>query len=264
MTYESRTRSRRVWPRVLIALVVAVLAIAAVSAAAWALRSTERDTFPVEEQFDRVEVEVGAGRVHVEALENGTAEVVAETEASLFRAAEVSHSVDDGTLVVTGSCSRGFWLIDWGGCSTHVTLRLPSDVEVVAHSSAGRVTASGLTGAADLRSSAGRVEVADHTGPLRARSSAGRVEVTGLTSDDAEVSSQAGSVDVQTLEPPRRLDVSSSAGSVTVTLPDGVAYAVDAETSAGSTSVEVPTDPSSEYQVNARSSAGSVTVRPGS
>lgn len=61
---------------------------------------------------------------------------------------------------------------------------------------------------------------------------------------------------------PQRVDASSSAGSVTVVLPDhpGAAYRVDADSSAGSTQVGVRTDPSATRTIRAHSSAGSITV----
>src|SRR5690606_34368366 len=215
------------------------------------------------EPFERVEVDVNAGRIVIEAAPDGSASLTAETEAALTSSAEVTHEVVDGRLIVSGDCNRGIWLVGGFQCRTSVTLQVPADVEVVAKSSAGSVSIAGLTGAADIESSAGSVRVNNHTGPLRAHSSAGGVEVSGLQTDDAEITSSAGGVDVEATTPPRNLVVSSSAGGVTVTLPGGQAYNLTAETSAGSTNVEVPTDPDSPYRVEARSSAGGVTVRTG-
>jgi hypothetical protein len=260
---QTSRRSSRPLLRILGIIVVVVLALAALNAAAWALRSTERDTIPIDDTFDRVEVDVSAGRITVEASADGSASLTAETEAALFASADVSHEVVDGRLVVSGDCDRGIWLVGGFNCSTDVTLQVPADVDVVATSSAGAVTARGLTGGADVRSSAGRVRVEDHSGALRAHSSAGGVTVTGLSSDDAEITSSAGGVEVTAVTPPAALLASSSAGGVTVTLPGDVAYNLEADTSAGSTTVDVATDPSSPYRVEARSSAGSVTVRPG-
>lgn len=259
---EAPRRSRR--PLRWVAIIgVVVLVLVALNVVAWALRSTERDTFPIDETFDRVEVEVNAGQVTVEASSDGSASLVAQTEAALFASAEVSFDVVDGRLVVTGECGRTPWVIGWARCRTDVTLQVPADVDLVARSSAGSVTARGLTGTADVRSSAGSVRVDDHTGPLQAHSSAGGVVVTGLDSDDAEVTSSAGGVEVTAVSPPADLRASSSAGGVTVTLPGDVAYNLDADSSAGGTTVDVPTDPSSPYRVEAKSSAGGVTVQPG-
>jgi Putative adhesin len=265
MASEQQTprRARRPLLRVLGVIAVVVLALLALNAAAWALRSTERDSFDIDEPFDRVEVDVGAGRVTLEAAPDGSTVLTSQTETALFADADVSYEVVDGRLLVAGDCRRGIWLVGSFNCRTDVTLRLPADVEVVAKSSAGGVTARGLTGDADIESSAGSIRVHDHTGALRAHSSAGGVEVSGLRTDDAEITSSAGGVTVTAVTPPRQLLVSSSAGGVTVTLPGGEAYDLDASSSAGSTTVEVPTDPDSPYRVEVRSSAGGVTVRAG-
>jgi hypothetical protein len=254
-------RSRGVVARLLAIVVIVVLALVALSAVTWALRSTEHETYPIEGTFDRVAVDVDAGPITIEASDEGTTSLTATTEAALFSDADVSFDVESGQLTVEGDCSRGIWLINWGRCHIEVVLRVPAEVDVVAKSEAGRVSTAGLAGAADVQSSAGEVRVDGHSGPLRAHSSAGGVTVTGLSSDDAEVTSSAGGVNVTAIDPPASLRASSSAGGVTVTLPGGEVYNVDADTSAGSTTVEVPTDPSSPYRVEAKSSAGTVTVR---
>ncbi len=257
----SPPRSRRVIPRVLAIGGIVVLVLVAIGWVSWALRSSERDTYPIEETFDRMNVDIDAGSVDIEATQDGTASLTATTEAALFADADVSFDVDNGELTVDGECSRGLWLVGGPRCRTDVVLRVPEDVTVIARSAAGGVTISGLTGAADLTSSAGSVRVDGHTGALRAHSSAGGVTVTGLSTDDAEITSSAGSVEVTAIEPPSSLRASSSAGTVTITLPAGESYNVDADTSAGTTTIDVPTDPSSPYRVEATSSAGNVTVR---
>ncbi|HEX5997680.1 MAG TPA: DUF4097 family beta strand repeat-containing protein [Jiangellales bacterium] len=254
-------RSRSVVPRLLALIAIVALVLVGLNWASWALRSSDRTTHPIADGFDRVDVDVDAGSVRIEGSDDGTASLTATTESALLADADVSFDVEDGQLTVEGDCSSGLWLVNWGRCSVEVVLRVPPDVAVVANSGAGTVTTVGLTGSADLSSSAGAVRVDGHSGPLRAHSSAGGVTVTGLSSDDAEITSSAGAVDVTAIDPPASLRASSSAGRVTVALPDGQSYNVDADSSAGSTTVEVPTDSSSPYRVEAKSSAGAVTVR---
>jgi len=130
--------------------------------------------------------------------------------------------------------------------NVRLTVQVPPGIDVEARSSAGTVAADGLSGALDLHSSAGSVQG------------------EGLQSDQVAAESSAGSVSLRWAQDadPQRVDASSSAGSVTVLLPDqrGTAYAVDADSSAGSVTVEVRTDPQSERSVRAHSSAGSVRV----
>jgi hypothetical protein len=254
-------RSRSIVPRLLALIAIVALVLVAINWVSWALRSSDRETHPIEESFDRVNVDVEAGSVRIEASQDGTASLTATTEAALLADADVSFDVENGELTVEGDCSSGLWLVTFGRCRVEVVLQVPEDVAVVAKSGAGSVTSVGLIGSADLSSSAGAVRVDGHSGSLRAHSSAGGVTVTGLSSDDAEITSSAGRVEVTAIDPPASLRASSSAGAVTVTLPAGESYNVDADSSAGSTTVEVPTDPSSPYRVEAKSSAGGVTVR---
>jgi hypothetical protein len=260
---QAPPRSRGVVLRLLALVAIVVGALVALNWAAWALRSGDRDTHPIDDPFDRVEVDVEAGSVTVEASPDSSASLTATTESALFADADVSFDVEDGRLRVEGDCSRGPWLVGGRRCEIDVVLRVPADVTVMAESGAGSVTTAGLAGSADVSSSAGAVRVDGHSGPLRAHSSAGGVTVTGLASDDALITSSAGRVEVTAIEPPASLRASSSAGSVTLTLPGDESYHLDAESSAGSTTVEIPTDPSSPYQVEAKSSAGNVTVRAG-
>lgn len=262
MTTDQPERRRRPLVRILAIIGVVLLAIAAVSAVSWALRTTDRGSDSIPGAYDRVEIDVSVGEVVIEAGAGDQTTLEYQTESGLWRDAEVRHDIDGDRLVIDADCGGGFLRIPFGYCRVDVTLTVPADVDVVASSSAGRVSATGLQGSAELESSAGRVDVHDHSGPLRAHSSAGVVTVDGLASDDAEITSSAGVVEVTAVEPPRNLLAESSAGAVRVTLPDE-AYDLDADTSAGDVRVEVSTDPDSEYHVRVHSSAGDVTVTAG-
>ncbi|HEU0042580.1 MAG TPA: DUF4097 family beta strand repeat-containing protein [Jiangellaceae bacterium] len=262
MTDETQPHpTRRPVRRVLAVIGVVVLVLAALSGIAWATRSTDQATVSIDESFSRVEIDVSAGTVELVGTSDDGATLESRTEHSWFSDASVKHEIDGDTLHITGDCSGTLVLSAW--CVTNVTLSLPADVEVVAKSSAGTVTARGLEGETRLESSAGVVRVEDQSGDLTAHSSAGRVVVDGLSADTANVTSSAGTVEIHAVQPPRSLDAESSAGTVRVSLPDGVSYDIDADTSAGSTTVDAPSDPSSQYKVRAFSSAGSVTVTTG-
>jgi Putative adhesin len=250
-----------IW-RVVLAVVIVLLVIAGLGALSWALRTTDRGTVSIDDAYDQVEVDVSVGEVVIEAGGDDETTLEYRTESGLWRDAEVSHRLDGDRLVIDGDCGGGFLWLPFGYCRADITLTVPADVDVIASSSAGRVVATGLGGSADLKSSAGRVDVHDHSGQLRAHSSAGAVVVDGLASDDAEITSSAGAVEVTAVEPPRNLVAESSAGAVRVTLPDQP-YDLDADSSAGDVRIEVPTDPDSEYHVRAHSSAGDVTVTAG-
>lgn len=259
MSADPPERRRRPLLRILAIVGVVLLAIAALNAVSWALRTTDGDSVSITDSYDRAEIDVSVGEVVIEAGSGEETTLEYQTESGLWREAEVNHRIDGDRLVIHADCGGGFLRVPFGYCRVDVTLTVPANVDVVASSSAGRVSATGLQGSADLESSAGRVDVRDHSGPLRAHSSAGVVVVDGLASDDAEISSSAGVVEVTAVEPPRNLVAESSAGEVNVTLPDED-YNLDADSSAGDVRVEVPTDPDSEYHIRVHSSAGDVTV----
>jgi hypothetical protein len=249
---------RRPILRILAIVGLVLLVIAGLNALSWALRTTDRHSSSITDSYDQVEIDVSVGEVIIEAASGDETTLDYRTESGLLRTAEVRQRIEGNRLIIEGDCGTA-WL-PLGYCRADVTLTVPADVDVVASSSAGRVTATGLEGSADLRSSAGRVDVHDHSGPLRAHSSAGVVAVDGLASDDAEITSSAGVVEVTAVEPPQNLVAESSAGEVRVTLPDED-YDLEADTSAGDTRLEVSIDPDSEYHVRVHSSAGDVTVR---
>ncbi|HET6918132.1 MAG TPA: DUF4097 family beta strand repeat-containing protein [Jiangellaceae bacterium] len=259
MTTEPPEHRRHPLLRILAIVGIVLLAIATLSAVSWALRSTGGDSVAISDPYDRVEVDVSVGEVVIEASSGDETMLEYRTESGLWREAEVRHRIDGDRLVIDADCGGGFLRVPFGYCRADVMLTVPADVDVVASSSAGRVSTTGLRGSADLESSAGRVDVHGHSGPLRAHSSAGVVAVDGLASDDAEITSSAGVVEVTAVEPPRRLVAESSAGAVRVTLPDE-AYDLDADTSAGDVRIDVRTDPDSNYHIRAHSSAGAVTV----
>jgi hypothetical protein len=134
-------------------------------------------------------------------------------------------------------------------------------------------TVGGVTGSAaltllvpagtalDVSSAGGSVHLVGVSGTVVAHSSAGSVRAEGLRSGSVTATSSAGGVHLDFAVPPTTVDAESSAGSVSVAVPDdGTAYAVNAHTSAGSTHVDIATDPKSARTIKATSSAGSVLV----
>ena len=183
-----------------------------------------------------VDVRVSAESIELVASPDDTTRLDRQVSWTM-RAPRLTQRMDGGTLVVRSSCPFGF------GCSGRVRLEVPASVDVRVHSSAGAVRADGLSGAVDLSTSAGSVRG------------------TQLKSTVVRATSSAGSVRVELTAEPTRVVASSSAGSVTVLLPQGSAtYRVSATTSAGSSQVDVRTDPASDRVVDVHSSAGSVRV----
>lgn len=244
--------------RIVTTAAVCGVAVGAVAAVSWATRSDATNDATITEPVDTVEIDVGAGDVEVIGSTRDDITIEWRERSTMLSDATVTHQVTGSTLRVVGDCDGSLWFTR---CATDVVVRVPAGVDVVAGSDAGSVTAAGLEGTTELRSDAGRVRAEDQVGDLVAHSDAGAVVVDGLLADSARVTSDAGPVTVDALEPVTDLVAESDAGNVRVTVPaDGEPYAVDAVTGAGSTTVDVATDPTSHRTIRARSDAGSVVV----
>lgn len=241
---HSRPRRGRSTGRALLLIVLALIMIGLVGAAiatiAWSSRRTQDRQLATESASAKVRVENACGPI---TLQPGPAGIVT-TEATVryvWRSPTVTSRVEGDEVVVRVDCPT-FGL----AASVSLVLQVPPDGSVRARSSAGSVQAEGLSSDLDLASSAGSITT------------------TGLTSQTVRADTSAGSVSLSWAgsADPTTVDARSSAGSVTVRVPDrpGVAYAVDADSSAGSVTVSVRTDPGSDRSIRATSSAGAVTV----
>ncbi|WP_026875383.1 DUF4097 family beta strand repeat-containing protein [Jiangella gansuensis] len=238
-----------------VAAVVAV-GFAGLTALYWVTHSSE--TVTLSESITRVEVTVASGRVQIVGSQNGETSLGFSARSGWMRDGGIEDAVSGSTLTVTGGCDSGVFLGLW--CQSDVTITVPADAVVVAEVSAGTLSVSGLHAEAVLESSAGDVQVTDHHGPITAHSAAGSVDLNGVDGSVVKATSSAGPVYVSATSAPTSLDAESSAGDVTVEVPDDVRYDVETDSSIGDARVEVPTVSGARHEIRAFSSAGSVLV----
>lgn len=231
-------------------------AFAGLTALSWITNS--HDTVRIEERIDRVEIDVSSGRVEIVGSSSGETRLDFSVKSGWSRDGGIDHAVVGRTLQVTGGCDSGMILGIW--CESDVTITVPSSAVVTADVSAGTLVVSGLSGDTALESDAGSITVTDQRGALTAHSDAGSVTVSGLDAEVAKVTSSAGSVSVSSVSAPRSLDAESSAGSVRVSVPDGVAYDVETDSAVGREVVSVETRSGAGHEIRAFSSAGDVSV----
>lgn len=204
----------------------------------------------------RLTVEVGSGSVSVTSGNDDEVRITRRLEWSFSRPRLTEVATADGVLL-TARCGRSW------NCTTSYEVVVPSRFAVELRSSGGSLAVRGVTGAVRLRSSGGRVTASDVSGQLDLRSSAGAVRGEGLRSTEVAANSSGGRVQLTFALAPELVSATSSAGSVTVTVPAGSGpYQVDAGSSAGSTQVRVPTDPAADRRITARSSGGEVRIEP--
>jgi hypothetical protein len=230
--------------RTILLIVLALLAIGliwgAIAAVSLANRGSQDLRLTTESTTARVRVDNECGPITLREGPVGVVTTDAKVKYS-WRIPTVTSRVDGDVVAVQVDCpALGFIT------SVALVVQVPPDGSVEARSSAGSVTAEGLSSDLDLGSSAGAISA------------------TGLTATTVVADTSAGSVSLAWSGDagPTRVEASSSAGSVRVLVPDvtGVAYDVEADSSAGSVTVNVRTDPSSDRRIRATSSAGSVLV----
>ncbi|MEU9984637.1 DUF4097 family beta strand repeat-containing protein [Streptomyces sp. NPDC050856] len=174
-----------------------------------------------------------------------------------FGEGPVPHwKLEDGRLTLGVTCKALA-----GDCRARHEVEVPRGVAVTAEDDNGDVTADGFATALKVTSDNGRVTVRNSSGPLDLRSDNGEIAVTRSTPKRVVARADNGEVSLALGAAPDRVDTVSDNGAVTIELPAGAAYAVDAESGNGEVDVDVATDPRSAHVVNARSDNGEVTVR---
>lgn len=169
----------------------------------------------------------------------------------------ISNRVDGDLLSITSSCPFSAGL----GCSGHIRLVVPKDLEVRVHGSDGSLTLRNLDGTVDVTTSDGSVNASDLTGHVKLRTSDGSVTATELGSTEVDAATSDGSVRLSFDTAPSTVTAHTSDGSIQVVVPaDGTAYDVTATTSDGSREVSVPNDPSSAHRMQLSTSDGAVRV----
>jgi len=236
---STRPLSRGRW---IVLVVGGVFAVALIAAATWSVvnllgQTIDERRFTLTPTNGRIRIDT-EGDIRIAVGTDTDVQVVERLRYGTKRP-QVEETAGPDGLTLRGSCP---WYNS--NCSVDVAVTVPANLIVDAHSSAGDISVSGVTG------------------QLTLNSSAGNVRATGIRSDQVRAESSAGDVELSFDEAPSDVYARSSAGDVTVRLPpEAGGYRVDASTSAGERDVDVPVDPASPRRISARSSAGDVDVR---
>lgn len=251
-----RSTAQRAAIGVGVLVTVALIGAGAVSAASGIVVQSKNDTRTFVGTVSTVYVAVD-GDVQVQPGPDGQVTVTTHKVWS-FQQPTVSETQSGNDITVSASCPG----VQLGGmCSTSVRLTVPSATALDVASQDSNVSVSGVQGALDLHSGSGDVDVASASGPLHLSSNNGNVVGTGLTSSQAQASSDNGDVDLTFTGVPTTVTASSNNGNASVGLPTGsTAYLVSASTDNGNRSVGVRTDSASGRHIVVDSSNGDVSV----
>jgi hypothetical protein len=250
--------------RVLYRLLGGVAGVALVLWGAWSLLSlAARDEYDVRSSYPDVRslvVRAGSGKIELRSSPAGTPLTVTEHVVRSFESPTRTNTISGHELRLSSECDEEFA----GSCNVRYAITVPRGTSVMADSGAGDVVADGVVSSmpVELSSGAGDVVASDVTAPrVKLDSGAGDVIATALRVPELRATSSAGSVRIDFAgKPPRDVFADSSAGDVSISLPDAT-YALQASTSAGNVSTgSVRNDPRSPRSVTATSSAGDVVV----
>lgn len=126
---------------------------------------------------------------------------------------------------------------------------------------AGNLAASGLAGNIRLDNSSGDIDASGLTGHIRFQDDSGNVVINGLAGTDVVGSNSSGDITLTFTKVPDRVQVTDSAGNITLVLPPGAAaYDVIPSASSGNTVITVPRSSSSKHVIMVTNQSGDITV----
>ncbi len=203
---------------------------------------TEQNTYTITEPVTSLKIDNPVGNTEIEGTDSTTVSVT-EQLSYTGNPPQTSHPITDGQLTLNYTCPSG--VIDVEVCGVTYVVKVPRRIAVQIDNEVGGTTLIGLAG------------------QLTLASSTGDIDATGLTSGAVTAHASTGTITLGFTAPPATVDAQAQVGSVTVRLPAGRSYAVDADSEVGSVEVTVQRDPGSAHRVTAHSEVGSVTVNNG-
>jgi DUF4097 and DUF4098 domain-containing protein YvlB len=265
------------WFRLLSLAAVAIAALvpapqAAAQSAQGSFDRTLKVTGPVE-----LNIQSGAGGIHVRAGAGGTVTIAARMRAdSAWSSGDVDARMrqieKNPPIEQTGNAIRVGRFTDENlpkYISITYDVTVPAQASVTARNGSGGIDVGDLSGPIDATTGSGHITIGRIAGAIEAATGSGGIEVAGAAglkartgsgsirataiAGDASATSGSGGVQVDVIGK-GNVDVSSSSGAVTV---KGVAGAARVSTS--SSSLEVQGRPTGPWDI--RSSSGHVTLR---
>ncbi|RVX47410.1 hypothetical protein EDD27_10343 [Nonomuraea polychroma] len=191
------------------------------------------------------------GGVRVLAGTGSTVEVERWTRGKAADDGNATWSLRDGTLRLSADCNMVF-----GDCGARYHITVPPGLRLTIDAADG-VILKDLQQDVDVVGQ-DRIQVSGTSGKLRLRSE-GPITGDGLRSANVRCRTLDGEIDLSFAGAPTNLDLESSDGRVTATVPQG-SYAVTAKSTDGSERSEIANDPQATSKIVARSTSGNVRI----
>jgi Putative adhesin len=220
-----------------------------------------------------VRFSAGTADVQVTEAAGSTLQLAGKARYSLFRSDVTWHTTPSGVIVspqchfFIGDCSFSFHAVlpagkravlsDGSGNLTLTGLTGP----VTVGSGSGDVQANGLTGTVSLQNGSGNMTGGALSGPkVTLKDGSGDIAIDSLDSLDVVVTDGSGNIDLTFTKVPTRVRVSDSSGNVSVVLPRGARYQVNATTNSGNRTVGVLQTTAPDHVITVTDGSGNVSV----
>jgi hypothetical protein len=179
----------------------------------------------------------------------GTTQVTAGQSASQISVVErpagdatSDHTVAGSTGTLSSHCPEGTNLND---CHMDYQITMPPSAALNVDATAGQVSLQGGLTEAQIKTAAGEVSG------------------TGLGPGSYTVETQAGKVNLTFTSAPALAKVTTSAGTIDVTVPGNASYRVSASSEVGDSDIKVPNDGAATNVIDLHADLGSISLHQG-
>ena len=169
----------------------------------------------------------------------------------------------DGAPSITHTISGRALTLGYSGCTNcgaAFTVTVPRTASVTVHMQTGDVTVDGIAGDVAVGDDIGGVTMTALSGNMSVQDHTGNVSGTGLAGARASFQDHTGSIDVAFAAAPHQLSAIAGTGRVSVRVPSGTAYQINASSNVGSVHVSVPHSPTATHVITAITTTGAVSV----
>jgi len=220
------------------------------------LASSKTTTDVYKRSLSSLSLDLDNASVEVEPGPPGRVRVIRVLDWSSFEP-RIEETWEGDTLRIKVRCRVE---ITWP-CRVSYRVGVPAQTPLTVKANGGDVMVRSLTEKIDVDLAGGNVQLENVLGDLNVTSTAGDVWIADSQSKSVAVKSTAGDTYLGFTDPPTNVDVRTTAGNLNIQVPMGAAYAVDAESVAGSRDVSVETTDPAPHRIFARNSAGDLAVR---
>ena len=220
--------------------------------------NTEDQSQTYQHAVSRIEFDLAAGDVTVSAHDSpGTVEVDRKLQWKSSKP-QISEDWSGDTLRITVTCPD-----DQENCAVHYKIKAPAAVAVQARTGAGNYSLADITGDIDVTADAGDTTVSGGAaGKLRVNSVDGDLTATGLRATDVAAQTKSGQLKLAFDAPPTTVRVTAESGDIEVAVPAAApgGYAVQANTTDGTSTIDVAQDSAGQHSIIAETTVGDVRI----